>query len=289
MADRPAGYHEDAELFRDALRFTATETGFSERLIEKDYYCSVALADLAAAQLPLAFKGGTCLSKVHGGFYRLSEDLDFGLSTPVDASRSERCRRIAPFKSHLHGIERRGGVFRIAEPLRGFNNSTQYAARLAYRSSVTGQDDFIKIEVSVREPIVDPASQLPARTLLTDPFRRTIVVSPFPVVALSCCEASAEKLRAALTRRDPAVRDFFDLEHAFRAGSTHVHQTELLAMLRRKLLIPGNKPVDVSPAKLNQLRAQLLTELRPVLRSDDYDRFDLEQAFRRVAALAALL
>jgi predicted nucleotidyltransferase component of viral defense system len=291
MADPSAVYHEDAELFRDALRFTATETQFSERLIEKDYYCSVALADLAAAQLGLAFKGGTCLSKVHGGFYRLSEDLDFGLSTPVSASRSERRRQIAPVTAHLNGIERRGGegVFRVAEPLRGFNNSTQYTARLAYRSSVTGQDDVIKIEVSAREPLVDPTSQLPARTLLTDPFRRMAVVPPFPVAALSRCEAYAEKLRAALTRHDPAVRDFFDLDHAFRAGSIQVGQPDLLAMLRRKLLIPGNGPVDVSPAKLNQLRGQLLTELRPVLRSSDYDRFDLEQVFRRVAEVAAFL
>ena len=90
MADWPTGYHDDAELFRDALRFTAAETSFSERLIEKDYFCSVALADLAAAQLSLAFKGGTCLSKVHGSFYRLSEDLDIGISTAMGESRSER-------------------------------------------------------------------------------------------------------------------------------------------------------------------------------------------------------
>jgi predicted nucleotidyltransferase component of viral defense system len=289
MTDRPPGYHEDAELFRDALRFTATETGFSERLIEKDYYCSVALAVVAAAPLGLAFKGGTCLSKVHGGFYRLSEDLDFGMSTPVGAGRSERSRLIAPVKAHLRGIERRSGVFRVVEPLRGFNNSTQYAARLAYRSTVTGQEDFLKIEVSVREPITEPVKHLPALTLLMDPFRRVSAVGPMLIAVLSRREAYAEKLRAALTRRDPAVRDFFDLEHAFRQGRIDVQDAALLTLLRQKLSIPGNDPVDVSREKRDLLRAQQVARLRPVLRHDDYDRFDVDQAFDRVAAIAALL
>ncbi len=33
--------HEDADLFREAVRFTQSETGFIARLIEKDYFCSI--------------------------------------------------------------------------------------------------------------------------------------------------------------------------------------------------------------------------------------------------------
>lgn len=58
--------HEDAVLFREAVSFTAAETGFAPRLIEKDYFCTVLLAYLsAAAGAELVFKGGTCLAKVH--------------------------------------------------------------------------------------------------------------------------------------------------------------------------------------------------------------------------------
>lgn len=35
--------HEDPELFREAVTFTAAETAFVPRLIEKDYYCTVLL------------------------------------------------------------------------------------------------------------------------------------------------------------------------------------------------------------------------------------------------------
>lgn len=53
---------EDPALFREALRFTAAETGFSQRLVEKDYFCSVVLEYLAGGDGSLTFKGGTCLA-----------------------------------------------------------------------------------------------------------------------------------------------------------------------------------------------------------------------------------
>jgi hypothetical protein len=56
MFETTINYHQDAELFRDAIRFTASETGFSERLVEKDYFCTVALADLTAGESSLSIQ-----------------------------------------------------------------------------------------------------------------------------------------------------------------------------------------------------------------------------------------
>ena len=172
MSNPHIDYHLDTALFRDALRFTSAKTGFSERLIEKDYYCSVALADLCApGDEEIVFKGGTCLSKIHADFFRLSEDLDFAISTHAAATRRERSQRMAGFKRRFAAISKRYDCFRITEALLGFNNSLQYGAQLAYTSAVTGQEDYLKVEVSVREPIIEPSASLPARTLLVDPFR----------------------------------------------------------------------------------------------------------------------
>ena len=82
--------HEDTALFREAVNFTAAQTRFLPRLIEKDYFCTVLLNYLAAADDAWVFKGGTCLAKVHAEFYRLSEDLDFAIPTPVNATRVVR-------------------------------------------------------------------------------------------------------------------------------------------------------------------------------------------------------
>ncbi|MDQ3665050.1 MAG: nucleotidyl transferase AbiEii/AbiGii toxin family protein [Acidobacteriota bacterium] len=78
--------HEDTDLFREAVSLTAAETKFAARLIEKNYFCTLLLGYFGAAVgEELIFKGGTCLAKVHADFYRLSEDLDFVISIPIDA------------------------------------------------------------------------------------------------------------------------------------------------------------------------------------------------------------
>lgn len=291
MNDHPNfAYHEDTALFRDAIRFTSAETGFSERLIEKDYYLSVALHDLCPPdKSELVFKGGTCLSKVHTNFLRLSEDLDFAISTPTNLSRSQRSRRIGGFKEYLSGLPERRPCFRIEEALRGFNNSMQYACRIAYSSVLTGQDDFIKVEVSVREPIVELVEQIPVRTLLRDPFRHAPAVAPFKTRALSIREAYAEKLRAAMTRREPMIRDFFDLDHAVLTRHIDTADLRLTKLLETKLSIPATEPVDISPEKLDDLRRQVVTQLRPVLRESDFVEFDLDRAFGLVAQVTKLL
>src|SRR3972149_2605129 len=91
-------FHQDVGLFREAVRLTQARTGFVARLIEKDYCCSVLLAHLAAAETALVFKGGTCLAKVYAEFYRLSEDLDFVIPTPTDATRAGRSTRASAMK-----------------------------------------------------------------------------------------------------------------------------------------------------------------------------------------------
>lgn len=53
MAERQSpvfAFHADADLFREALNFTAARTGFVPRLIEKDYFCTLLLAHLAVAE-----------------------------------------------------------------------------------------------------------------------------------------------------------------------------------------------------------------------------------------------
>lgn len=42
---------------RAALEFTAAETGFSQRIIEKDYWCSLVLRELAEKRVAL-FRSG---------------------------------------------------------------------------------------------------------------------------------------------------------------------------------------------------------------------------------------
>jgi hypothetical protein len=96
----------------------------------------------------------------------------------------------------------------------------------------------------------------------------------------------AEKLRAALTRRDVAIRDFFDGDYAVRNGPLDTGDRALLDLLRRKLQVPGTAPMDTSPDRVGQLRRQLEAELRPVLREQDFALYDLERAVGIVDSVA---
>jgi len=281
----PIRWHEDApEELREAILFTGEETGFAPRLIEKDYFCSVILEALAEADVPLVFQGGTCLAKVHSGFFRLSEDLDFSIPTAPDTTRGDRSRAIAPVKSIVDRLPKRIPGIELLVPLEGHNASTQYNATLGYRSLLVSRTETIQIEIGLREPT--PPERAQVHTAALHWARGGALFETFPARCLSYPEAMAEKLRAALSRLEAAIRDFFDIDHAVRVAGLDVADPELLRLLRSKLAVDGTGAVDVSPERLDHLRPQLDAHLRPVLRAREFEQFDLDRAFGIVRGVA---
>lgn len=281
--------HLDAEGFRAAIEYTSRTTGFRMDLIEKDYFCSIALACLYTHDTPLIFKGGTCLNKVHVGFYRLSEDLDFSIPVNQAATRGDRRKAIEPVKAHLSSFKILAPALQLESELAGHNEGRQYTSVFTYMSIVTGKKGTIKFEVGLREPLLDQVLQAPARTLLIDPFKRSELLSTASILCLSTREAFAEKIRAALARKDAAIRDLFDLDHAIRHQKIDLKDTDLLDLARLKLNVPGTNSVDISQPRIDAMRRQLTTELQPVLRLADYAAFDFDQAAAQLVALSEVL
>jgi len=272
------------------VSFTAAQTALAAGLVEKDYFCTLLLAYLAEATgKSVVFKGGTCLAKVIGDFYRLSEDLDFAVSIPMGASREQRRRHAAAAKDAVAGVAERLSAFSVREPLRGANNSTQYVGTVGYISPVSGQAETIKVEISLREPLLTPVLDGSAKTILLDPISGKPLVPEVLVPCISKTEALAEKFRAALTRREVAIRDFYDLDYAVRKLGLRPQDVGLVELVRQKMAVPSNEPVDIGPGRLADLHRQLETRLRPVLRQRDYEEFDLDRAVTAVTAMALLL
>ncbi|MDI6809504.1 MAG: nucleotidyl transferase AbiEii/AbiGii toxin family protein [Candidatus Eisenbacteria bacterium] len=280
---------EDPDYFRSAVRFTSRVTTFAPRLVEKDYSCTVLLEYLSEASDGLVFKGGTCLAKVHADFYRLSEDLDFVIPVPVNSTRSQRSKLAAGVKKAVALLPERLPGFRLVDPLQGANNSTQYIAVVGYSSLIRRQEETIKIEVGLREPLLMPVVNSPARTIMLNPVSGKPLVLPVSVRSISKTEALAEKFRAALSRREAAIRDFFDIDYAIRRLDFHPQDPAFIQLIRHKLDVPGNDPVDVSGERLRALRQQLESRLKPVLRDKDFAEFNLDRAFKIVAAVAAMV
>ena len=100
----------------------------------------------------------------------------------------------------------------------------------------------------------------------------------FTVRVLTLREAYAEKMRAALTRRDPAIRDFFDADNAIQTGVLQHLNPDFLQLVTRKLAITPD-PIATSSEKRVALTAQIEAQLKPFLRTTDYESFALERAF----------
>jgi hypothetical protein len=167
--------------------------------------------------------------------------------------------------------------------------STQYLSLLSYPSQIAEEREKIKLEIAFREPLLmDPKTQ-ETRTLLLDPVSGEGIVSSFTVRAIAEEEAYAEKARAALSRREPAVRDFYDFDYAVQKGRLDPGGGSFVALVQQKLAVPGNDRIALSEERRQQLLRQVETELKPVLRPADFEAFDFDRAFSSVAALAERL
>lgn len=280
-------YHARPGQFGAALEFTAAQTGFSARLIEKDYWCSLILRELfASGDHPLVFKGGTLLSKAFAGFDRLSEDLDFTLPTPNDSTRSQRSRKARELQANLNVVVT-ALALRWSENWCGHNDSRQYRGRLEY-PSIFGHGDSILVEVGQREAVLRAVEALPLQTMLLNPLFGEPALPVFNVCALSRPEAYAEKVRAALTRDVPAIRDLYDFWQGLRGNLIPMDDGDWIALVRQKC--DGlDLTACCSDDRRNHFHRGLETELRPVLRAGAIDEFPLADAWDRLRALHARL
>jgi len=216
----------------------------------------------------------------------LSEDLDFIISTPINSRRTDRSKRTHALKRIVSEMPGRLPSLRLIQPLTGANNSTQYISVVSYRSLISGQMDNIKIEVGLGEPLLTAAQTYPANTILLNPISNQPLLNPVSLHCLSKYEAFAEKFRAALTRRDVAIRDFYDIDYASQKLEIPIEDMEFIELVKQKLSVPGNLPVNISQTRLDILRQQLETQLKPVLREKDFVDFDLEHSIQTVTKMA---
>lgn len=128
-----------------------------------------------------------------------------------------------------------------------------------------------------------------AGTILLDPTTGDAAIPVFPVAVMSRREAYSEKIRAALTRREPAIRDIYDVDQAVRNGILDLADVELLRLIRKKLDVEPDRPPDVSADRVALLLRQLPHDLHSVLRHADLDQFDFDRALARLQSVARIL
>ena len=95
--------HDDKERFLNVLESVSKASKIQADLVEKDYYVTLILKEIAASSDKAVFKGGTSLSKALKVINRFSEDIDISFSEHIGASRRKRLKYnvIAPIAEKL--------------------------------------------------------------------------------------------------------------------------------------------------------------------------------------------
>jgi predicted nucleotidyltransferase component of viral defense system len=253
-------------------------------LVEKDFYLTRllwALGDPLGDGLLLT--GGTLLSKVDFGFFRMSEDADLVMPHAPSKNRGTNAKRINQVRDALKAVEVVLGVKRLYPSGEEWEKGSHRRWILEYSSDFGPQS--IQLEVALRRVFL-PARQVRLKQLLEDPLIGDYANAS--CWALDATEARAEKVRAAFTR--DAIRDFFDLERLYEAG-TDLKSKAFIELVNSKLAelaaLPfeeQDKPFGMNSNRRRSLEKSLKAELPAVLRMNA-PRFDLDSMLKRFAEL----
>lgn len=264
----------DRVLLADLCRETAARERVQPQLVEKDFYLTRLL--WALGQIfgdALLLKGGTLLSKVDLGFFRMSEDADLVLPGPASRQRLPNVRRMHRVRDVLSEIGPVVGVSARFPAGDLFEKAAHCVWQLEYLSEFGPQG--LRLEVSIR-PVLRPPREVSLRQLLVDPLAGDVRAAK--CFALDADEARAEKVRAAFTRL--AVRDFYDLDRIHQNGAD-LSSSAFIELVDAKLAVLGAAPMakqarsfGLTEKRRRQVEAGLARDLPAVLRTDAPE-FDL--------------
>ncbi|MBI4044736.1 MAG: nucleotidyl transferase AbiEii/AbiGii toxin family protein [Candidatus Diapherotrites archaeon] len=238
---------------RDLIAWLADKLKADPVLVEKDLYLQGLLLGLSGSKHFVenyCFKGGTCLTKAHLGYYRFSEDLDF---TWIHQERFEKLSIKQTQQALSKEIETLLGLFFEMAPKLGLDfkpdkHDSKYvnlqgrnrfvSFNFWYTATQANQTGFIKIQVNLLEKL-EHAPQLFKIHAIGHKYENELRIAygeqaafAIQAVSLHCYvleEIAGEKIRALLTRHGFKPRDLIDLYYLNQHGAT-IDKTRDLAL-----------------------------------------------------------
>lgn len=270
----------DRSLLADLCREAAARERVEPQLIEKDFYLTRLLWALGQRfGDALLLKGGTLLSKVDLGFFRMSEDADLVLPGTLSRRGVQNVDRMRRVRDAIKDVAGEVGVSARFPAGELHNKAAHGVWQLDYASEFGPQG--IMLEVSIR-PVLRPVREVRLRQLLADPLAGDMTDAR--CFALDALEAHAEKVRAAFTRE--AIRDFYDLDRLLDAGADLSSPAFMglvdskLAELNADPLARQGRSFALDANRRRKVEAGLALDLPAVLRADA-PAFDLETMLSR--------
>lgn len=271
----------DKKILKDVIYYLSDEQGFVASVIEKDFHLTRILNRVNEhLSTDIVFKGGTLLNKVYLNYHRLSEDLDFAYRGDADLStRGKRSKAIMSIREKMLAFLGILGLTSDNPQGKGFNNSTQYLFNIQFPSVLSDKKENIKLEIPLRQsPFLEP-ERVTIKHFFQDPFTGEDLIEQGKVLALSLEESVAEKLKAAISRITPVIRDYYGLGHFIR-NEFNFNRSDFLKMVDKKLRLDGyerdySNNLGLSEQVIKELKRSINTNLVLMIRKDE--KFDLDE------------
>ncbi|MCL2476373.1 nucleotidyl transferase AbiEii/AbiGii toxin family protein [Candidatus Bathycorpusculum sp.] len=213
----------------------AEQNGIEQtELIEKDVILHQILTDLSKNESffdNFVFKGGTCLTKCHLGYYRFSEDIDF---TWKNQEIFENISQKQIRKNLSNIINTTGSIFEAIADKRGLDfkhdkQNRRYVElggsnkictfKLWYTPCNFNVESFVKVQMNFVEkihftPQIGTLNALPCKKSEELSFLFSDYTEYFQTINMyvyDTREILCEKVRSVLTRKGVKARDFLDI------------------------------------------------------------------------------
>jgi hypothetical protein len=137
-----------------------------------------------------------------------------------------------------------------------------------YESTLDNSIQTIKIDFSLKKSLMLPSIQKSIIAIYKDSVLEETIFQNHTINCIDLKESVAEKTRASLTRKEPAIRDFFDIRYIKNNTEFDFEDKGFKQLVHKKL-----EEVDFKytiDKVYNLLEQQVLTDLNPVLK-DNYD------------------
>ena len=236
----------------------------------------------------LRFKWWTCLNKIYYPYFRLSEDLDFTI--PVDEAVVDSNTKRATFAQTMRDKIKHiaNTMWRTLNDDKFHHKKAQWNKDLAkkektylkyiltYSSVVDQSNQTIKIEITYATKQYFPSKTLPIVSCFVDPVLEEDVFPAQSIQCLDIAEMVTEKCRAAMTRRVPAIRDFFDLWYLDKQGIDITKNKDII-------IAKCHEVKELSWTLLENydtLETQEISDLKPML--DSVYKFDLHNIYSKI-------
>ena len=245
--------HQNKELFRQAITFTAQQINLREIYVEKDYWVTYALYSIFKHPIgkETVFKGGTALSKCYSFIDRFSEDIDLVVFRSQAESNNQLTNKIKTISKVVSRTMPEVKVNGITVK-KGMNRKTGHSYEKTFKGDYGQVRDVIIVEATWLG-YYEPYSTKNIHSYIYDMMMATgqhamikeYGLEPFPVQVLDARRTLCEKIMSlvrfsygkdAISDLKQKIRHTYDLHQLLRdAGLKAFFESEAFSTMLGKV------------------------------------------------------